>query len=87
MSRRATNAIAALLLAITGAVLFTAPTEARPYHHHHHGWYGPGWYGAGPYGPHRVHRWYPRCWTEWRSVRIRTEYGVVWRERPVRRCR
>ncbi len=60
--------------AILGSLATPAPAEAQGWHHRHHH------YGYG-YRPVR------RCWTEIRTVRVHTRYGIRWRERPVTICR
>jgi hypothetical protein len=100
LGRRLSTA-AALALAVIGGALFAQPVSADPFgpiwnrpsghwqHRPSHGWYGPrhhSWHRAP--GFYFGYRAVPRCWTEVRTVRVKTRHhGWVWRDRLVRYCR
>lgn len=77
--RRYTIALAAVVVAmIFGSLSAVTPASAQGWYRHHH----PRHYGYvyGYRGPRH-------CWTEIRTVRVQTRWGIRWRERPVRICR
>ena len=82
--KRAVLTLAAVAgFGLTAGLVTAEPAAAQHWRHrppHHHFW--PGFFIAPPIVVHRR-----RCWTEYRTVQVRTRHGWRWVERPTRVCR